>query len=157
MFKEYKTYYNSNIGVLEITGTQKGILSVSFLKEKSTAHVKIPHCLKECYSQIDEYFKGNRKKFSVNIQLEGTDFQKKVWKQLIKIPFGKTVSYKDIAVSVGNKNAVRAVGNANGKNRIAIIIPCHRVIGSNGKLVGFGAGLWRKEWLLKHEGSFLKT
>ncbi len=156
MFKEYKTYYNSNIGVLEIIGTQKGILSVSFLEEKSVTHGKIPHCLKECYSQIDEYFKGNRKKFSVKIQLEGTDFQNKVWKQLIKIPFGKTVSYKDIAVSVGNKNAVRAVGNANGKNRISIIIPCHRVIGINGKLVGFGAGLWRKEWLLKHESSCLK-
>jgi len=156
MFKEYKTYYNSNIGVLEIIGTQKGILSVSFLEEKSVTNVEIPHCLKECYSQIDDYFKGNRKKFSVKIQLKGTDFQKKVWKQLMKIPFGKTVSYKDIALSVGNKNAVRAVGNANGKNRVAIIIPCHRVIGIDGKLVGFGAGLWRKEWLLKHESSFLK-
>jgi len=156
MFKEYKTYYNSNIGVLEIIGTQKGILSVSFLEEKSVTNVEIPHCLKECYSQIDDYFKGNRKKFSVKIQLKGTDFQKKVWKQLMKIPFGKTVSYKDIAVSVGNKNAVRAVGNANGKNRVAIIIPCHRVIGIDGELVGFGAGLWRKEWLLKHEGSFIK-
>jgi len=156
MVKEYNTYYYSDIGVLEIVGTENGILSVSFLGEKSVSEGEIPHCLKECYSQLDEYFKGKRKKFTVKIRLEGTDFQKRVWKQLMKIPFGRTASYKDIAVSVGNKNAVRAVGNANGKNKMAIIIPCHRVIGSDGELVGFGAGLWRKEWLLKHEFNCLK-
>jgi methylated-DNA-[protein]-cysteine S-methyltransferase len=87
--------------------------------------------------------------------LQGTDFQKKVWRRLIKIPFGKTVSYKDIAVRIGNIRAVRAVGNANNKNSIAIIVPCHRVIGSNGSLVGYGGGLWRKKWLLKHEKNLL--
>jgi methylated-DNA-[protein]-cysteine S-methyltransferase len=100
---------------------------------------------------LDEYFKGKRQNFSLELQLEGTDFQKKVWEQLQKIPYGETASYKDVAVAIGNEKAVRAVGGANGMNNIAIIIPCHRVIGADGNLVGFGGGLWRKVWLLNHE------
>jgi len=130
MIKEHKAYYRSEIGLIEIIGAENGILSVGFVEEKSMNGLEIHPCLEECIAQIDEYFRAERKEFTVNLQLQGTDFQKKVWSQLLKIPFGQTVSYKDIAASVGDQKAVRAVGNANGKNRIAIIIPCHRVIGS---------------------------
>lgn len=147
----FKAYYNSEIGLIEVKGTEEAILSVNFVDDKSRGSPDVPPCVKECVEQIDEYFNGKRKKFTIEIQLQGTDFQKKVWKQLMKIPYGKTVSYKDIAASIGNKKAVRAVGGANNKNKIAIIVPCHRVIGSDGDLVGFGGGLWRKEWLLRHE------
>jgi len=102
-------------------------------------------------TQLDEYFKGKRRKFSVKLDLRGTVFQKRVWQALLKIPFGGTASYQDIAEAVGNRKAVRAVGNANGANPVAIIVPCHRVIGSDGSLVGYGSGLWRKRWLLSHE------
>jgi O-6-methylguanine DNA methyltransferase len=102
------------------------------------------------------YFKGRRQKFSVPLLLQGTDFQKSVWRQLKKIPFGRTASYAEIAKAIGNPRAFRAVGNANNKNPIPIMIPCHRVIGSDGQLVGFGGGLWRKEWLLSHERSLIR-
>lgn len=149
--KEFKTYYKSEIGIIEIAGTEDGILSVNFVEEKSMGRSEIPSHLKECVEQLDEYFRGKRKEFSVKIEVQGTDFQKKVWTELMKIPFGQTASYKDVADAIGNAKAVRAVGNANGKNKIGIIIPCHRVIGNDGKLVGYGSGIWRKEWLLNHE------
>jgi len=149
--KEFKTYYRSEIGLIEIAGTEDGIHSVNFVEEKSTSTPEIPSCLKECVRQLDEYFKGKRKEFSLKMKLGGTDFQKKVWRELMRIPFGKTVSYKDIAEAIGKKEATRAVGMANNRNPIGIIIPCHRVIGSDGKLVGYGGGLWRKEWLINHE------
>jgi len=146
----YKAYYKSEIGLIEITGTEQEILSVDFVEDKPVDTI-VPECLKDCVRQIDEYFKGNRKEFTVELRLEGTDFQKKVWRELMTIPFGKTVSYRDIARGIGNVKAVRAVGNANGKNKIPIIIPCHRVIASDGSMGGFSSGIWRKEWLLKHE------
>ena len=155
MITKYKTYYRSEIGLIEILGTENAILSVGFVDDKSLDNFEIHPCLEECVEQIDEYFRGERKEFSMNLQLQGTDFQKKVWSQLMKISFGETLSYKDIAASIGNKKAVRAVGNANGKNKIAIIIPCHRVIGSNGRLVGYASGVWRKKWLLLHERKIL--
>jgi O-6-methylguanine DNA methyltransferase len=108
----------------------------------------------ECLQQMTEYFKGRHQKFSVPLILEGTEFQKAVWRQLQKIPFGRTASYGDVARAVGSPRAFRAVGNANNKNPIPLIIPCHRVIGSDGKLVGFGGSIWRKEWLLEHEKRF---
>jgi len=157
MMKKYKTYYKSEIGLIEIIGTENGILSVHFVEEKSKNSFQIHRCLAECIEQIDAYFRGKRREFSVNLQLQGTDFQKKVWSQLMKIPFGETLSYKDVAASIGNEKAVRAVGNANGRNKIAIIIPCHRVIGSNGKLIGYASGVWRKEWLLLHERRVCST
>ena len=113
----------------------------------------IPKCLKLCFTQLDEYFRGKRKVFSIPFQLHGTAFQKKVWHALLDIPYGLTKSYGDIAGKIGHKNAFRAVGNANNKNRIAIMIPCHRVIGMNGRLTGYAAGIWRKKWLLEHEKS----
>lgn len=105
----------------------------------------------ELRKQLKEYFNGDRRDFSVALNMVGTEFQKSVWKILRTIPYGETISYKTEAQRLGKPSAVRAVANANGHNRISIIIPCHRVIGDNGKLVGYGGGLWRKEWLIKHE------
>ncbi|HMS63736.1 MAG TPA: methylated-DNA--[protein]-cysteine S-methyltransferase [Ignavibacteria bacterium] len=151
----YKAYFNSEIGLIEITGSASGIMSLDFKDNVNTGELysdkDLPGCMKECLKQLSDYFKGERKKFNVQMQIEGTDFQKKVWKKLIEIPFGKTNTYKEIAANTGNANAGRAVGNANNKNKIAIIIPCHRVIGSNNKLTGYAGGLWRKEWLISHE------
>lgn len=105
--------------------------------------------------ELDEYFYGDRRKFDVPIGLIGSDFQKKVWHELIRIPAGTTYSYKELAEKIGRPTAVRAVGNANGKNQLAIIVPCHRVINSNGELGGYGGGIERKRWLLTHEGKSL--
>jgi methylated-DNA-[protein]-cysteine S-methyltransferase len=145
--------YKSEIGPLEVIGQQNGILTITFVEDESGADRSLPACMKECLRQLDEYFKGTRKKFSVPLLLDGTDFQKAVWRQLQRIPFGQTASYGDVARAIGSPKAFRAVGNANNKNPIPLIIPCHRVIGSDGKLVGFGSGIWRKEWLLDHEKS----
>ncbi|MGD0711099.1 MAG: methylated-DNA--[protein]-cysteine S-methyltransferase [Bacteroidales bacterium] len=145
-----KTYFLAPIGLLEISGSEKGIASVSFVANVDNV-IENPPCLRECVSQLNDYFNGKRKSFNLKLDVEGTEFQKKVWNELLKIPYGKTVTYNDIAKKLGDKEAVRAVGHANGKNPIAIIIPCHRVIGSDGKLVGYAGGLWRKKWLLNFE------
>jgi len=144
-------YYSSPIGTLEIKGNENGLMSLLFMDEPFEATIKIPELLKETFYQLDEYFTGIRREFGLKLNPEGTEFQKRVWKELIEIPFGKTCSYLDVSVKLGDENATRAVGNANGKNPIAIIVPCHRVIGSTGKLTGYSGGVWRKEWLLKHE------
>ncbi len=145
--------YSSEIGPFEIVGHQKGILTITFNKEPSVIDRNLPDCMTKCLRQLDEYFNGRRQKFNVPLQLEGTDFQKAVWRQLKKIPFGRTASYGEVARAIDRPRAFRAVGNANNKNPIPLIIPCHRVIGSDGKLVGFGGGIWRKQWLLDHEKS----
>ena len=150
----YRAYYDSPIGILEITGTERAITGVRFVEKKTDPEPSIPLPLKVCCKQLYEYFVGDRKEFSVNLQFEGTEFQKKVWNQLLKIPFGTTVSYKDIAEAIKNGKAVRAVGSANGRNNIAILIPCHRVIAHDGTLGGYGGGLWKKEWLLDHEKKY---
>lgn len=150
MNKIYQTYYNSPLGQIELTGTKEGIISIMFREDGEQAK-DIPVVLAECYQQIDEYFQGKRHSFSFKYVLNGTEFQKKVWAELAKIPYGETVSYKNIAETIGNLKAIRAVGNANGKNTLNIVIPCHRVIGANGSLTGYGGGLWRKEWLINHE------
>jgi methylated-DNA-[protein]-cysteine S-methyltransferase len=155
MGQEHIAYYQSELGPIKIKGTEDGVAFVGFVEEMPTEHQEIHPCLKECVKQLDEYFNGKRKEFSVKLQPQGTKFQKQVWKQLMEIPFGETASYKDIAVAMGNGKAVRAVGNANGCNDIVIIIPCHRIIGSDGTLVGYGSGLDKKEWLLNHEAKHL--
>jgi len=152
--RKYCAYYHSPIGTIEIIGLETGIASLTFARSKPAKPCPVHRCLKECLKQVDEYFNGKRKEFTVRLILQGTEFQKKVWRELLKIPYGETASYKDIAVAMGREKAVRAVGNANRLNKIAVIIPCHRVIGSNGKLVGYGGGLWRKKWLLEHEQEF---
>jgi methylated-DNA-[protein]-cysteine S-methyltransferase len=151
MNKEYTAYYVSPVGPLEIIGTEKALRSVRFVEKKSKTNLPLPPLVQEGLRQIDEYFRGKRKTFTVKLQVQGTDFQKKVWNQLMRIPYAKTVSYKDVARAIGNEKAVRAVGGANGRNKIGIIIPCHRVIAHDGTLGGYGGGLWRKEWLLNHE------
>ncbi len=143
-------YCKSPLGLVKIEGDKSGITYVNFTDDKPKKQ-SVPEDLKDCYNQIDEYFKGKRKKFNLNLKPEGTDFQMSVWKQLEKIPYGKTASYQDVAIAIKNKKAVRAVGLANSKNPISIIIPCHRVIGKNGSLTGYGGGLDRKKWLLDFE------
>ena len=147
----FRTYYKSVLGPIEIVGSRDSILELNFVEDLLPGDGELAFCIKECVKQIDEYFKGQRKQFFLNLKPRGTDFQKAVWQQLEKIPFGDTASYGEIARSLGRPSASRAVGSANGKNPIAIIIPCHRVIGSDGRLTGYGGGLWRKEWLLTHE------
>ena len=147
----YKAYYKSPLGPIEIVGCSDSILTLNFVEEMQAENGKQPFCAKECLKQLEEYFNGRRQKFFLKLAPAGTDFQKSVWRRLEKISYGKTVSYAEIAADLGNPNACRAVGNANGKNPISIIIPCHRVIGSDGDLTGYGGGLWRKRWLLKFE------
>lgn len=150
MIETFMYNYHSPIGPIEIIGSDQGVSSLLFVnrEEKSTV---IPACLHDCVQQLDEYFNGKRREFALKLDLRGTSFQKRVWQELLTIPFGKTVSYLDMALALGNRKIIRAVGGANGKNPICIIVPCHRVIGSNGSLIGYGGGLWRKEWLLKFE------
>jgi methylated-DNA-[protein]-cysteine S-methyltransferase len=144
--------YQSPIGTLEITGTETGIVAIRFLDEPPAALPEIHPSLETGLRQLDEYFRGQRRDFTLPLQLSGTDFQQRVWNALLDIPFGETRSYLEIAEVLGDRNAVRAVGAANGENPIAVVVPCHRVIGSDGSLVGYGGGLWRKQWLLEHEG-----
>jgi len=147
----FKTSVETPIGYLEITTNRDYLLSIEFSGTFNQPSHYLPDILKESVTQIDEYFKGLRKEFNLNLQPDGTDFQIKVWEQVKKVPFGKTVSYLEIARQTGSKNNTRAVGLANGKNPIPIIIPCHRVIGVNGKLTGYAGGLEKKRWLLQHE------
>ena len=150
MTEPLTAYYRSPIGVLEIAGSRDGIASVLFVDDVAGENGTPPE-LQDCVAQLDEYFGGKRKEFSVKLDLRGTEFQKRVWRALQEIPFGRTVSYLDIASAIGNKESTRAVGRANGQNPISIIVPCHRVIGSDGGLTGYGGGLWRKRWLLDFE------
>jgi methylated-DNA-[protein]-cysteine S-methyltransferase len=147
----FKTTIETPIGYLELTANQDALLSVSFADRFAQSSDIHPDILKETILQLNEYFKGVRKQFNLIIKPAGTDFQIKTWEQVKLIPFGKTVSYIDIALKTGSKNNSRAVGLANSKNPIPIIIPCHRVIGANGKLTGYAGGLERKKWLLQHE------
>ncbi|MFE1245380.1 methylated-DNA--[protein]-cysteine S-methyltransferase [Fictibacillus sp. NPDC058756] len=158
MNKGYKLDYQSPIGVIEIIGSEESIRSIMFVdRDLSFEHQPdIPKVLRDCYKQLDEYFKGERQIFTFPHEQKGTLFQQSVWNALITIPFADTASYRDIANSLQNEKAIRAVGNANGKNKLSIVIPCHRIIGSNGSLTGYAGGLWRKEWLLTHEREIRK-
>ncbi|WP_408606456.1 methylated-DNA--[protein]-cysteine S-methyltransferase [Haloplasma contractile] len=147
------TYLESPIGLVEIQAEQGEIIRLGFVKEKRYEE-KLEPILVEAKNQLNAYFKGDRDTFDLPFKINGTTFQSKVWTELSNIPYGETRSYKDIAIGIGNEKASRAIGNANNKNKIAILIPCHRVVGTKGKLVGYEGGLWRKEWLLKHEGSY---
>lgn len=156
MTRTHKLEYQSPIGIIEIIGANAAISSILFSEKDSMENLlqaETPQVLIDCYNQLDEYFKGDRQIFTFPYQFEGTGFQKTVWSALEKIPYAKTESYKGIAVSIGNEKAIRAVGTANGKNKLSIVIPCHRIIGTSGKLTGYAGGLWRKEWLLNHEKS----
>lgn len=157
MTERYKVDYQSPIGVIEIVGSYEAIYSILFAEEDILVNPlsdDTPQVIKDCYSQLDDYFKGERHEFTFPMMIEGTSFQQSVWQSLTTIPYAKTASYKHIAVTMGNEKAIRAVGTANGRNKLSIVIPCHRIIGASGKLVGYAGGLWRKEWLLNHEQQF---
>lgn len=142
------------IGYAKIVGDHNGITSVSILDKSENASEYIPKSLEDCVTQLKAYFNNQLRTFDLKLNPEGTLFQKKVWKHLSQIPYGKTVSYLELAKQLGNAKAIRAVANANGKNPIWIIIPCHRVIGADGSLTGYAGGLHRKQWLLNHEGEY---
>jgi methylated-DNA-[protein]-cysteine S-methyltransferase len=146
-------YYRSPVGDLAITSQGNRITSVNFLTSAPSDTILTP-VIEQCITELDEYFLRGRKFFDVDIQLAGSVFQNKVWNELSTIPYGKTISYLELAIRVGDINSTRAVGLANGQNPVAILIPCHRVIGKNGDLVGYGGGMDRKLWLLQHEGAF---
>lgn len=140
------------VGWLRIDGSEAGISAVNFVDEDpGRSEGDLPKCIADCKSQLEEYFAGTRQDFELPLRPQGTDFQVGVWNVLLGIPFGVTKSYRDVALSRWNDKTIRAVGTANGQNPIAIIVPCHRVIGSNGELTGYAGGLWRKKWLLEHE------
>ncbi len=151
----FYTYYESPIGIIKIVGTENAITHLLFIDKREPASGSIPTVLNSMGSQLDEYFAGRRKKFDIPILMQGTPFQEKVWQELLKIPYGVCMSYGEIAQRIGQKKASRAVGSANHLNKLPIIIPCHRVIGKNRKLVGYAGGVWRKEWLLEHEQRFI--
>ncbi|WP_411893897.1 methylated-DNA--[protein]-cysteine S-methyltransferase [Winogradskyella sp. A2] len=138
------------IGFAKITGDKNGISSVSIASENGKSNI-IPEELLDCVTQLKAYFKEELQTFDLTLNPEGTAFQKSVWKQLQTIPYGKTISYLELSKHLGDVKAIRAVANANGKNPLWIIIPCHRVIGSDGSLTGYAGGLSRKQWLLNHE------
>lgn len=151
----YNDYIDSPLGIVEFKATALGITQLIFCGTKKSA-VKTNKITDSCKQQLTEYFSNKRKTFDIPLDLHGTDFQQSVWQCLTKIPFGQTLSYGDIANNLNNPKAVRAVGGANGRNPISIIVPCHRVIGNNGTLTGYAGGIERKLWLLKHEGIRVK-
>ena len=139
------------LGIAQITGDDIGITSISILDSHEARATKIPKDLQEAVTQLNEYFLGERCVFTFRLNPTGTDFQKKVWKELRQITFGKTVSYLELAKKLGDVKAIRAVAAANGKNPLWIVVPCRRVIGTDGSLTGYAGKLWRKKWLLEHE------
>lgn len=154
----FTTYLDSPLGPLEISGDETGLHSVLFAQAehkpapgRATMAGAVPVPVQICIAQLQAYFEGSHRHFDLPLSPKGTDFQRKIWDLLREIPYGHTISYIELAKRFGKTKAVRAVGLANGSNPICIIIPCHRVIGSDGKLVGYGGDLWRKAWLLKHE------
>lgn len=147
----YIDYLDSPIGLVEIEASEQGVSHVNFFDTKNHAVNSSLHT-DHCKQQLEEYFAGIRREFDLTLDQRGTDFQRSVWEKLLEIPYGVQKAYRDIAEALNNPKAVRAVGAANGRNPISIIVPCHRVIGSNGTLTGYAGGLERKAWLLKHEG-----
>lgn len=147
----------SPLGFTKIVGDANGITSVSILNSKEEVSNAIPVVLKDAVHQLNSYFEGTLKQFTLKLNPEGSVFQKKVWHLLETIPYGKTLSYLELSKQLGDVKAIRAVANANGKNPLWIIIPCHRVIGSDGSLTGYAGGLHRKQWLLQHESPVKQT
>jgi methylated-DNA-[protein]-cysteine S-methyltransferase len=147
-------FIDTPLGHAKIIGDDHGITSVSILDTKQELSSVVPEILLECVTQLKAYFKNERKTFDLKLNPKGTLFQKKVWKQLETIPYGKTISYLELSKQLGDVKVIRAAANANGKNPLWIIVPCHRVIGSDGSLTGYAGGLHRKQWLLNHESEY---
>ena len=149
---ESKTaFYKTPIGTAKIVGDENGIQSIVVLDDTIETSTNVPKCLQVCVAQLQEYFEGTRNHFDLTVNPKGTPFQIKVWKSLLKIGYGETKSYRAQSKAFGDVKAIPAIAAANGKNPIWIIIPCHRVIGSDGSLTGYAGGFWRKKWLLDHE------
>ena len=150
------TFFKTPLGTAKIAGDNNGIQSVSVLDKDLSTEIEVTNsdtteCLKQCVIQLEEYFTGQRTDFDLKLNPQGTTFQKRVWDELLNIPYNKTRTYLEQSKALGDVKAIRAVASANGKNPIWIIIPCHRVIGSDGSLTGYAGGIWRKKWLLAHE------
>ncbi len=146
-----KTRVNTPLGVAEIYGDSSGIAGITIKDGAEPDLQEAPAELKKAVYQLEAYFKGELKDFQLKINPAGTEFQKRVWQALMQIPYGTTTSYLQLARQLGDVKAIRAVAAANGKNPLWIVVPCHRVIGTNGSLTGYAGGLWRKQWLLNHE------
>lgn len=155
-----KAWIPTPIGNIEVTGDELHIYSIDFQQHLPSNiknnHETLPRVMQTAMLQLEEYFQGKRQKFTFPLSINGSVFQCNVWQALLAVPYAETRSYLDIANQVGNRQAVRAVAQANHANKFVIVIPCHRIIGSNGSLTGYGGGLWRKEWLLTHERSNAK-
>ncbi|RZJ32857.1 MAG: methylated-DNA--[protein]-cysteine S-methyltransferase [Flavobacterium sp.] len=149
--RTYTSYYSSPLGDLKIQCSDEHVQAVVFIDDEVREESNEHKLLQTCSQQLADYFSGGRKEFDLPLQQTGTPFQQKVWDLLVQIPFGKTISYNTLSRQYGDLKAIRAVASANGKNNLAIIVPCHRVIGSNRSLTGYAGGLWRKKWLLEHE------
>ncbi|WP_238903210.1 MULTISPECIES: methylated-DNA--[protein]-cysteine S-methyltransferase [Clostridium] len=146
----YYDFLESPMGLIKITASESALVSLSLITQADI--IATPNIITDlCKTQLNEYFMNQRREFTLPLEFNGTKFQKSVWNELLKIPYGKTASYKDVAVSLGNPNASRAVGGAVNKNPLFIVVPCHRVIGSNGSLVGFALGIDKKTYLLDIE------
>ncbi len=141
---------NTPLGIAQITGDANGITQISVIDEGDVSS-EIPTGLQNAVTELNDYFQGKRTHFDFKLNPKGTEFQQKVWQALLEIPYGKTCSYMDLSKKIGDVKAIRAVASANGKNPLWIVVPCHRVIGTDGSLTGYAGGLWRKKWLLEHE------
>ena len=146
-----QVYIHTPLGMTLIEGDENGITKILVYDKDMPVSKSIPSGLQQAVNQIKDYFEGKHADFDFKLNPQGTDFQKRVWEALLEIPFGKTMSYQDLAIKLGDVKAIRAVASANGKNPLWIVVPCHRVIGSDGSLTGYAGGLWRKKWLLEHE------
>ncbi|TDF36296.1 methylated-DNA--[protein]-cysteine S-methyltransferase [Alteromonadaceae bacterium M269] len=153
MTELFVDFIKTPIGLVEVKANVKGLVSIAFIDEAERIGGNNSEHTDEAVKQLDEYFRGQRKTFSLNLDANGTEFQESVWKALVDVPYGETASYGEIAKRIGKPKAMRAVGAANGRNPLAIVVPCHRIIGSTGKLVGYASGVDRKTFLLDLESS----
>lgn len=149
-YKMETTYIKTPLGIAKIIGDKEGVSVISIADEGDSSPT-IPVVLQDVVFQLNEYFEGKRTLFTFKLNPSGTDFQQKVWAALLEIPFGQTTSYLELSKKLGDVKAIRAVASANGRNPLWIVVPCHRVIGTDGSLTGYAGGLWRKKWLLEHE------
>ncbi|MDR3297040.1 MAG: methylated-DNA--[protein]-cysteine S-methyltransferase [Prevotellaceae bacterium] len=144
-------YYPSPLGIIKLADSGESLTYIGFTEQSLMPESEPSPLAQRCIAQLNEYFAGHRKEFDLPLALSGTDFQTQAWRALASIPYGHTISYGEQAQQLGRPKAVRAIGSANSKNKLSIVLPCHRVVGKNGKLVGYAGGLWRKQWLLDWE------
>jgi methylated-DNA-[protein]-cysteine S-methyltransferase len=150
-------FLQTPLGIAQIKGDEMGLVSISVLSDSQTFSDKIPASLIDTVQQLKEYFAGEREAFQLKLNPQGTSFQQKVWKAILEIPYGETTTYLKLSRKLGDEKAIRAVAAANGKNPLWIVVPCHRVIGTDGSLTGYAGGLWRKKWLLELENPSSQT